>query len=185
MSRPGFAEGVVVALIAALGATIVQAGLGLFLPRADLAQVLCIGLGLGYGLYLMGRSGERVGRVVLVVAWVAISLFVGALFAGLWPQILTQLALVWLTRTLYYHAAPTAALLDAGLLLLGCAAAVWALQRTGSPFLMVWTLLLVQALFTMIPTGVGSVAGERQAPDPFASAERAAERALRRLSARR
>lgn len=184
MSRPSFGEGVLLALVAAVLASVGATALSLLLPRGDVAQVLCVGLGLGYGLYLLARSGERPGRVVLVVAWVAVSLLVGAAFGGLWPQLLTQLTLVWLTRVLYFHAAPTAALLDLGLILLGWASALWALERTGSLFLAVWMFLLLQALFPMIAGRPDRACPEPPDPHPFESAERAAERALRRLSTR-
>ncbi|NEX19029.1 hypothetical protein G3480_01640 [Thiorhodococcus mannitoliphagus] len=184
MTRPGFGEGVLVALGAALLATVTETGLSLLLPSADVAQLLCMGIGLGYGLYLLARSAERVGRVVVVLGWVAISLTVAGLSGGLGLQLLTQLVLVWLTRVLYHHAEPMAALLDLGLLLLGFAAALWALERTGSLFLTVWTLLLVQALFPLIPSRSDWSRRDDPSEDAFAVAERAAERALQRLSVR-
>ncbi len=182
MSRPSFGEGVLVALAAALFASVFHLVFSLILPRGDAAQLLCIGLGFGYGLYLLGRSRERAGRVLVGLVWLAVSLVVAALFAGIWPQILTQLGLVWLARAFYYHADPLAALLDLGLLLLGLATAVWALERTGSLFLMVWTLFLIQALFVQIPSLIGPARGASAGTDPFETAERAAERALRRLA---
>ncbi|MBK1718512.1 hypothetical protein CKO27_12825 [Thiocystis violacea] len=171
-----------IALIAALLASVFHLAFSLVLPRGDAAQLIVIGLGLGYGLYLLGRSRERAGRVLLVFVWLAISLVVAALFAGVWPQILTQIGLVWLTRVVYHQPDPLAALLDLGLLLLGLATAVWTLERTGSLFLMVWTLFLIQALFTRIPSLIGSARGVPPRTDPFDTAERAAERALRRLA---
>ncbi|NEV60684.1 hypothetical protein [Thiorhodococcus minor] len=184
MTRPGFGEGVLVALGAALLASVAQTGLSLLIPRADVAQLLCMGLGLGYGLYLLARSGEKAGRVVMVVGWITVSLIVAGFSSGAGLQLLTQLVLVWLTRVLYYQAQPLSAVLDLGLLLLGLAAALWALERTGSLFLTVWMLLLVQALFPLIPRRWEGTRPDEPSEDPFAAAERAAERALSRLSAR-
>jgi hypothetical protein len=182
MSRVTFGEGVLVALTAALVAAVMREALGFFLPRGDVAQLLCMGLGLGYGLYLLARSPESVGRLVVVLLWVGVSLVVGVLFAGIAVQVLTQLALVWLVRSLYHHADPLAAFLDLGLLLFGLAAAMWALNQTGSLFLGVWTLMLVQALFVLIPGRIRSAGREPSSSDPFDTAASAAERALRRLS---
>lgn len=184
MTRPGFGEGVLVALGAALLASVTQTGLSMVLPWADVAQLLCMGLGLGYGLYLLARSDEKAGRVVLVIGWITVSLIVAGLSSGVGLQLLTQLVLVWLTRVLYYQALPLTAVLDLGLLLLGLAAALWALERTGSLFLTVWTLLLVQAFFPLIPGRRDGTRSDDPSVDAFAAAERAAERALSRFSAR-
>ena len=184
MTRFGFGEGVLVALLAAMLASVAQTGLGLLLPAADVGQLLCIGLGFGYGLYLLARSREHLGRIVVAIGWVAVSFLVVALTAGLWPQVLAQLVLVWLTRVFYYHTETFAALVDLGLLVLGFLAAIWVLERTGSLFLTIWMFLLVQALFPLIPSRPDG--GERADPpqDPFVAAEHTAEHALRRLSAR-
>ena len=182
MSRPGFGEGVLVALTAAVLASVFLASLSWWLPPGEVAQGLCIGLGFGYGLYLIARGRERAGRVLIPVLWLALSLLVSLLPAGLWLQVATQLGLVWLARSLYHQAHPLAALLDLGLLLLGCVAAVWALERTGSPFLAVWTLFLIQALFARIPFWTDPRSQATHRTDPFSTAERAAERALSRLA---
>ena len=181
MSRLGFGEGVLVALTAALLASVVRTALGGWLSPGALAHGLCIGLGLGYGLYLIARSRERAGRVAVPILWAGISLLIVLLNAGLWVQILAQLGLVWLVRALYHHGRPLAALLDLGLLLLGCLAGLWALEHTGSLFLAIWTLFLIQALFVLIPGGPDADRRESQTADPFETAERAAERALARL----
>lgn len=182
MSRPSFAEGVLIALGAALAASILATAFALILPPAAAIEGMCVGLGFGYLLYLLGRSPERAGRLVMVVLWILITALVWSLIPGLWAQILAQLGMLWLVRSLAYHATPLAVLLDLGLVLSGLAAATWALERTGSIFLSVWCLLLVQALFSAIPAHPERASGEREARDPFDCAERAAERALRRLS---
>ncbi len=182
MSHPSFAEGVLVALSGALAAAVGAQVLALILaPPAALSWVV-VGLGLGYLVYLLGRSRERIGRLLTFIVWLFTTLVVGTLFPGIWPQVLAQLGLLWLARSLYYQSTPLGALLDLGLGLIGLAAAVWALERTGSLFLAVWSLLLIQALFSSIPSRAGEEPLGRVETDTFANAERTAERALRRLT---
>ncbi len=181
LSRPSFGEGVLIALAAALLASLLYPGLTLILPRGLALSWICIGLGFGYLLYLLGRSRERAGRLVTVAVWLLSTAIVWSLLPDLWPRILAQVGLLWMARSLYFHVTPLAALLDLALALLGLAAAVWAVERTGSLFLAVWILLLIQALFTSLPAHPAGGRPEEEA-DPFDGAERAAKRALRRLS---
>ncbi|WP_295399594.1 hypothetical protein [uncultured Thiocystis sp.] len=181
MSRPSFGEGVLIALAAALLATLFHTGLILILPRGVALSLIVIGLGCGYLLYLLGRSRERAGRLVTVAVWMLITALVWSLLPGVWFQILTQVGLLWAVRAFYFHATPLAAVLDLALACVGLLAAIWVAQRTGSLFLAVWTLLLVQALFTAIPADPAR-GGREPETDPFDAAERAARRALRRLS---
>jgi hypothetical protein len=186
MNRPSFLEGALVALIAAFAAAVLDTVLRLpFSPREALTLTIAA-LGLGYLLYLLARSGERAGRVLLVLAWVPITAGSLALVPGAWSQVLVQLGLVWLARVWCFQGTPAAALLDLGLILAGAAAALWAGSHSGSLFLAVWSLLLVQALFGAIPARPGhradTGAGPAAAPDPFDLARRSAEGALRRIA---
>ena len=181
MSRPSFGEGVLIALAAALLATLFHTGSSLILPRGAALSLIVIGLGFGYLLYLLGRSRERAGRLVTVAAWMLATALVWSLLPDVWPQMLAQVGLLWLVRSLYFHATPVAALLDLALASIGLLAAIWVAQRTGSLFLAVWTLLLIQALFAAIPADPAR-GGREPESDPFDAAERAARRALRRLS---
>lgn len=186
MNRPSFLEGALVALCAALAASVLYTGLRLaLLPAAALALTVAA-LGLGYLLYLVGRSGERVGRVLLVLAWVPVTAAALALLPGVWGQVLVQLGLIWVARVWNFHRTPTAALLDLGLVIGGSAAALWAAVHSGSLFLAVWCLFLVQALFGSIPIRSGLRPDRSMSPDtpadPFDLARRAAQRALRRIA---
>lgn len=181
MTRPSFGEGVLIALAAALLAALFHGGLMLVLPRGAALSLIAIGLGFGYLLYLLGRSRERAGRLITVAAWMLIAVLVWSFLPGVWPQILAQVGLLWMVRSLYFHATPLAVLLDLALACIGLLAAIWVAQRTGSLFLAVWTLLLVQALFAAIPAAPARGVREQES-DPFDCAERAAQRALRRLS---
>ncbi|WP_295444296.1 hypothetical protein [uncultured Thiodictyon sp.] len=185
MNRPTFLEGALVALAAALGASVLHTGLRLALWPGQALTLTTATLGLGYLLYLVSRSGERAGRVLLVLAWVPATGTALALVPGVWPQVLMQLGLVWVARVWCFHATPGAALLDLGLILSGAAAGLWAGVHSGSLFLALWCLFLIQALFAAIPARPGHRADRTTTPgappDPFDLACRAAEGALRRI----
>ena len=185
MKTPGFLEGALTALLAALGASVLFTALRLALaPRAALSVTIAA-LGLGYLLYLLGRGGQRGGRVLPVILWVPASAAALALWPAVVVQAAVQLGLVWLVRVWHFQRGPGAALLDLGLILTGSAAALWAAVHTGSLFLAVWCLFLVQAPFGAIPDRSGPRRDRsgrgKSAGDPFEVAARAAEGALRRL----
>ncbi len=184
MNRPSFAQGVGVALIAALGAGAGYAGLGLFVAPGVNARLVITGLAFGYVLYLLALGQCRVGRVTLMALWSLLT--AGAWLGGLSLPlfILVQAGLVWLARSLYHQAGWLAALLDLGLTALGLGAAVWALGHSGSLALACWSFFLVQALFVLIPPELGARRRAAQDPDPFEQAYRGAEAALRSLASR-
>lgn len=184
MSRPGFGESVALALLGALATPVLAQGLIWLMPPHEQARWLCLLLGLGYGLYLLARSPSLAGRLWLALAWAPVSLLGAGLFGGLSPLLALELGLIWLTRVWCYHRTPTGALLDLGLLALGTAAALWALAHSGSLMLAVWTWLLTQALFVLIPQPGTAPDARPDSSVQFAAAERAAERALQRLAAR-
>ena len=186
MNRPSFLEGALVALGAALAGSVLYTGLRLALLPDPALALMVAALGLGYLLYLLGRSGERVGRVLLVLAWVPVTAAALGLLPGVWGQVLVQLGLIWVARVWNFHGTPAAALLDLGLVIGGGAAALWAAVHSGSLFLAVWCLFLVQALFAAIPVRTGRGPDRTPGPtapsEPFDLARRAAEGALRRIA---
>jgi hypothetical protein len=162
----------------------VLAALSPWLGAATALRVVVALLGLAYVLYLMGRSGERVGRITTIVCWsvgAAAAWLLGLPFVG---YVLLHVGLVWLVRSLYHCSGLLAALVDLGVGLLGVAFSAWALQRSGSAFLALWCFFLVQAFHALIPATLGERGREPAAgDDAFARAHRAAEAAVRRMSA--
>jgi hypothetical protein len=185
MTRPSFLEGVLVALAASLAAGALFSTLTLALRTpAALRWVIAL-VGLGYLLYLLGRSGARVGRVTTVLVWTLISGAALALPLPLVPFVLVHGGMVWLVRSLYFHAGLVAALADLALALLGLSTGVWAATQTDSLALAAWSLFLVQALFGQIPSGLARTAPVplvgAPSDDAFDRAHRGAEAALRRI----
>jgi hypothetical protein len=137
-----------------------------------------------YTLYVIQASGERVGRITTIVAFSCGAAGVWLLGLPLVVYVLAHLGLVWLVRSLYHYSSLLPALVDLGVSLLGAAFAVWAAQRSGSAWLALWCFFLVQAFHVLIPATLGERARSRAATDDaFARAHRAAEGAVRRLSA--
>lgn len=186
MKQPSFLEGVGVALVAALLGSVLHTALSPIGDGDGLLRLLIAGLGLGYIVYLLIRSPERVGRITSLVGWGLAAVAIWLLQPSLPLFLLVHLGLIWLVRSLYFYAGLLSALADLVLTGLGLAAGIWAATHTASLFLGLWCFFLVQALFVAIPAAVNrdTAAGlsHQASEDPFHYAHRAAESALRRLS---
>ena len=183
MKRPGFFEGVLVAFIAALSASLLYSSAILWLSSGSALRLVVILLSLGYAIYLLRRSRMRIGRVTTIGGWAMVSLLTLTPALSLSTTLLLHGGFIWLLRSRYLHASALVALLDLGLVALGLAAAVWATLQSGSLFLAVWSLFLIQALFIFLPNAAAPHhADTGDAQDPFAQAHRSAQSALRRLN---
>lgn len=182
MKRPGFLEGVGVAIIASVAGGALFTLFATFFAGGLVLRVLIAALGLFYVLYLLRRSAERVGRLTTVAVWFAAAL--GIWLAGLTLPLylLAHLALVWLVRALYFYSSLFSAVADLALVLFGVAAGVWAWLETGSLSISLWSFFLVQALFALVPGTFKRRPAERAATDRFQHAYRVAEAAVTQLS---
>lgn len=184
MKRPTFFEGVGVALAASIAGGVLFTVLATLFASGFVLRGLIAGLALVYVLYLLRRSGERVGRLTALAAWLAAAS--GIWLLGLSPPlyVLAHLGLVWLVRSLYFYSSLISAFADLGLLLFGLAAAVWALLATGSLGVGLWCFFLVQALFVVIPARIKRRSAQRTVADAdrFQRAYRVAEAAVTKLS---
>lgn len=151
MKSPGIIDGVMVAVVIALGAGIASLFPGAFIDYGSLLNAVLLAATLTYLLYLFRRSNARVGHVVMIAAWAAVSL--ACWFFDLHPfeQVLIQAGFIWLVRSLYFHATLFSAALDFGLVAVGLAAGAWAMLNTGSLAGALWSFFLIQALFCWIP----------------------------------
>ena len=197
MRNPTVFEGAIVAFAGSLSAGALWALLEPLVPGAVLLRVLIAAVGLAYLIYTLVRSRIRVGRVAAGALWVLASGALAVFDPPLLWHLLAQLALIWVVRTWCYYTSTLLVLADFGLGVLSLGAGVWASAQSGSLFLATWSLLLVQALFVILRTGVGTGVGARVgrgipspralAPpeDSFDRAHRSAEAALRKLSTAR
>jgi hypothetical protein len=186
MKRPGFFEGVGVALITGIGGGMLFGTLTSIMATGFVLRLLIAAVSGVYLLYLLRRSEEKVGRITTLTAWILISAVIGLLDLGLPLYLAIHLGLLWLIRSLYFHASLISAFTDLGLVAIGLAAALWAIFETGNLFLGLWSFFLVQALFAAIPSDWKKSRNPdmpgQTAPDPFMHARRIADEALRKLS---
>jgi len=186
MKAPGLFEGIVVTIGASIGGGILTAVLPVVTSEYTALRILLSVLAISYLLYLMKRSNEHTGRVLVIAAWLIATL--GSLLAGtsLIYFALIQVAAVWITRSLYFHASVLPALLDLGLVAFGLVASAWAILQTGSVMTAIWCFFLTQSLFVLIP----AISSDRDPQscfnsveqDRFKSAHRVAMDAVRKLS---
>ena len=180
---PSLGAGLAVAFVLSASGAAVLAVTAPWLGSATALRAVIAALGFAYTLYMIVRSGERVGRVTTVVCWIAVT--AGAWLVGLplGAYVLVHIGLLWLVRSLYHYSGLLSALADLGVALLGAAFAVWAAQRSGGgTWLALWCFFLVQAFHVFVPTTLTSTKPAPAADDSFARAHRAAEAAVRRLS---
>lgn len=182
MKQPTFFEGVGVALAASVVGSAAHTALSV--ATGSGLRAVVAGLALGYLVYLLGRTRERVGRLTAVLAWCAAATGLWLAAPPLALYLLLHVGMLWLIRSLFFHASLLAAVADLGLSGLALAAGVWAGVHSGSLLLAIWSFFLVQALFVAIPPSLpprrpGAAASECE--DGFERAHRAAEAAARRL----
>ena len=185
MKRPTFFHGVIVAAVLGFFASVVVATLTPFVGLGAVFRLVIPALAFAYLLYLFSRSEERVGRVTMLAAWIALAAVTWWLAPPLPLYLLIHVAAIWLVRSLYFYSGVMPALMDLGLSALSVSATVWAITRSGSVFLATWCFFLVQALFVMIPPAVkrNQNAQRDTAAESknFEHARRQADQALRQL----
>lgn len=186
MKKPGLLEGTGVAIIASLASGVLGALLPLLVSQATSARIVLASLALAYLIFLIKRSSERSGRILVMAAWLAVTLSAWMLDISLLWFVLSQAATIWIIRSLYFHSSVLPALFDLGLVAFGLTASAWAMMQTGSIVMATWCFFLSQSLFGLIP----SFARSNDSPldlnaehnDRFQSAHRVALDAVRKLS---
>ncbi len=186
MKMPGILEGAAFALGASIFGSVTYNTLTLFLTSSVVMRLLIVVIGLGYVVYLLSRSRERVGRITIIALWLLVAAITWFTAPPLILYLMAHLGLIWLIRSLYFYSSLVSAIADLGLNGVSLTAAVWALNQTGSLFVGIWCFFLMQALFVAIPTNMKQKTGQNQTSkareDRFQHAYRAAESALRKLS---
>jgi len=183
--RPTFIEGVVLALVASLAVSISVSVFDWVLPLGLLARVLISVAGFAYLLYLFSHCREKVGRMTVLSIYVVMVMALWVFMPALQWVVIAHLGLIWLVRSLYFYSSVISALLDLGLTALSIVSAVAAYLHTGSLFLGLWSLFLVQALFVWIPADWHrrATSSQHNAPtDRFQVAHQVAENAIRKLA---
>jgi hypothetical protein len=167
MHRPTLLEGILVALLLSLSVS----------PLVVFVQ-LALGSLLAWKLVVMG------------LAYTALTVLLASLVFNLrfTTILLLCVTLIWGVRSFAYSRSLVSAVLQGGVCILGCGAALMVYGHSHSLALAIWSFFLVQAMFVLIPApgmhrpatpGGASLGG---APDDFARAYHAAEQALERLT---
>jgi hypothetical protein len=186
MKGPGILKSILVAVIASVATGFLNSIFPLIFSSFTSNSLIILSLSLGYLLFLLKHAEIKKGRIVVMVMWLALNL--GGLLLGisLVEQILLQLLIIWVARSLYFHASIVAALLDLILIVMASGAAVWAAIQTDSLITAVWSFFLCQSLFGSIPDLSRKANPQGQAyttqNDHFESAHRVAQEAVRKLS---
>jgi len=190
MKTATFFEGVLFALIVGFISSVLLFTLSSFFPGNLLIRGLISGISVAYIVYLLTRSNERVGRVIVMTvllisittmwfAWPPITLF-----------ILGHITIIWLVRSLYFYSSLVSSFADLALngssLLIAFAVAGY----TDSMFLTLWCFFLIQALFVWIPKSMTKpLSSSNSSPSTplnheqdFQQSFRAAQAAVQQLS---
>lgn len=187
MTRPGYFEGVVVALVAALAGALLFPALTLILAPVIALKLLMIVASGSYLGYLLKRSDQKLGRITAAACWLTISVAIWLLAPSLLSLAAIHLLMIWLVRSLYFYSSLLSALADLGLSALALLVACWAWVSAGSLFLLFWSHFLVQGLFVAIPRGFSAAGGASKqqqlsaSAGAFEKAHSAAQQALRKL----
>jgi len=189
MKRPVFTEGVIVALAVSLFASFMYAVLAWFLSATGILQLVISFSGLLYVIYLVARSTEKSGRIVVVSGWILIAGFIWLADIPLALFCLVHAVMIWLIRSLYFYSSLLSSILDSALIISGLILSTWAFYQTNSLFMSLWSFFLVQALFTIIPVRRDAVTFDSISVinnnDGFDLALKNANEALKRLSMNR
>lgn len=186
MKAQGFSRGMVIALVITLYAAAATLLFGGSVYYLTVFEVCLYGSTLIYLIYLLKHSENPVGRVVTVSGWAAASFACSLLNVPPVEQVFIQAAIIWLTRSLYFHYSIVAAILDLGLVSFGLAASAWAVFNTGSTAAALWCFFLIQSMFCWIPDGKpslslhSSISGKSNST--FSTAHRVAVDAVRKIS---
>jgi|GEM_PF-243834 len=173
IKSPGIIKGIITAFVISLmvgAASLVLSG---FIVQTTLFSFVLYAATLAYLITLLKNSSARIGRVVVISSWAAISVVCWLFEVPLIAQVLIQAGSIWLVRSLYFHASLFTALLDLGLVSVGLAASAWAMVNTGSLATSVWSFFLTQALFCWIPD-----LSRKQNNDAFRSEDSAQHQSL-------
>ena len=150
MKSPSLSSGIGFAFFAAIATAILTLSLPIVLPLLAPKFTLAL-ITIAYLYYLIRRSGEKTGRVVIGSISIGVSLIALTIEMSLFEFILIELGLIWIVRSLYLRARPLPALLDGLLVIAGVLLASWGILQTQSLAIAVWCFYLVQALFIEWP----------------------------------
>lgn len=183
MNKPGFLEGVFIAIVMSILVSAAITVLSGFFGAGIVLRFVTMTVALAYLLYLLIRSQQRSGRVTTVAVWLVLSMVLWLSWPPIAVYVLIHIGLVWLIRCLYYYSSLFSAVLDLGVSALSVILAAWAGMYTNSVFVVLWCFFLTQALFAFIPASMyqGRQHESVSENERFETAFRNAEAALQKI----
>lgn len=186
MKRPSFFEGAFIGIIASIVGSTLFTTLSWMIPSATVMQLVITLIGFTYLIYLLSRSQEKVGRIVVLACWSVITAATWLISLPLVMIILTQISMLWLIRSLYFYSSIVPALIDLSITGISFTVAIATVFHTSSVFLGFWCFFLIQALFVFIPARISKKSANQPLTnipkDSFNVAHQSAEAAIRKLS---
>ena len=186
MNSLGFSRAAGAAAVLAFMTSAAVAALTPFVGMSAVVKLAIPVTALAYLVFLLRNTAERTGRVIVLSTWCALAMAIYFIDPPMAVHVLAHLGAIWLVRSLYFYSGFLPALTDLLLSGLSLAALTLAIERTGSLFIGIWCLFLVQALFVFVPASIGPGSKARQAvatEGQFQRARHQAERILRQLYA--
>jgi hypothetical protein len=151
MKAPSLLSSIAFAIAACVGGSVLYTLLPLVFTAAMSLEIAISVISAGYLFFLLKKGRQRTGRVIAFTSWILISGAGLLLDLPIATFILSQVAMIWLARSIVFHRSILPSLLDLGLIAIGLLAAVWALLQTDSMATALWCFFLVQSLFGYIP----------------------------------
>lgn len=183
MKKPNLLDGILAAILITVCTGSISLILSSFITDNTLFKILLSFSTLSYLIYLLKRSQTQIGWFVVIMTWGFINFGSWLMGLSLIEQVILQIGLIWLVRSLYFHSSILTGFLDLGLILTGLAGSIWAILNTNNEIIALWTFLLLQSLFTLIPNLRLSPANNKiDNTSTFQSSHRVALEAVRKLS---
>lgn len=151
MNDTNFKEGLIIAFGLSVFGSLFYSSTNLFIGNENQIYSTLSMVSLFYIVYLIIRSNSKTGRITAVSLWIVIT--ISSWFAAIPFSIfiMLQLVIIWILRCLYFHSSIFSSIADLLLTIISFSAAIWAGFHSGSLFLALWSLFLIQSLFVFIP----------------------------------
>ncbi len=184
LKKPGFFEGVFVAIIASVVGVMLYTSLTLLFGVDVGFRLMATSVFSAYLLYLLWRSPKKRGRMTALFFWGVILFVTWLIDPSVLFYLMIQITAICLIRALIFHQSLFSTSLDMVLSAFSLVAAVGAYLSTHSVLIALWVLFLIQALFGVIPNQWKRKEGSTTANDNdrFMQAYHNAEVALRKFS---
>jgi hypothetical protein len=156
MNTPNFKEGLLIAFVLSFMGSVFFYGISWFVSSFNQIYFTASLLSFCYLTYLSMRSKVKTGRITALTIWMVITLSSWFMSVPISLFVLIQLAIIWMLRSLYFYSSLFSSIADLFLTAVSISAALWAGFHSGTLFLALWCLFLIQSLFVFIPAALNN-----------------------------